>query len=84
MLALAAGDLAGLVRYNPLAPFMSALLALLVVQAVTSVLRTGTFREVGDGRVGLVVSRGVLIVAALQVVLWIARFGGFLGGPVPV
>jgi len=84
MLALASGDLHGLVRYNPLAPFMTALIVVLALQALASLLATGTFRRVGDGIVGLVVSRGMLVVAALEVVLWVARFGGFLGGPVPV
>jgi len=84
MLALASGDLHALLRYNPLAPFMSALLLVLVVQALASLLATGTFHRVGDGKAGMLVSRGALLIATLQVVVWIARFGGFLGGPVPV
>jgi hypothetical protein len=84
MLALASGDLHGLVRYNPLAPFMTALVVVLAVQAFSSLLATGTFRRVGDGRVGTLVSRGMIVVAALEVLVWVARFGGFLGGPVPV
>ena len=84
MLALASGDVHGLLQFNPLAPFMTALVVLLAVQAFSSVLKTGTFQRVGDGTIGMIVSRGVLVVAALEVVLWVARFGGFLGGPVPV
>ena len=84
MLALASGDLAGMVRYNPLAPFMTLLVVALAGQAFASVLATGTFRRVGDGALGLLVSRGVMVIAALEVLVWIARFGGFLGGPVPV
>lgn len=84
MLALASGDLHAFVRYNPLAPFMTVLLVILMVQALASVLATGTFRRVGDGKVGMLVSRGALVIASLEVVIWIARFGGFLGGPVPV
>jgi hypothetical protein len=84
MLALASGDLAGLLRYNPLAPFMTLLVVALAGQAFASVLATGTFRRVGDGAIGLLVSRGVMVIAALEVLVWIARFGGFLGGPVPV
>jgi hypothetical protein len=84
MLALASGDLAGLVRYNPLAPFMTLLVVALASQAFASVLATGTFRRVGDGAIGVLVSRGVMVVAVLEVLVWIARFGGFLGGPVPV
>jgi hypothetical protein len=84
MLALASGDLHGLVRYNPLAPFMTVLVVVLALQALSSVVTTGSFRRVGDGRVGTLVSRGMLVVAALEVLVWVARFGGFLGGPVPV
>jgi hypothetical protein len=84
MLALAAGDLHGLVRYNPLAPFMTMLVVALAGQALASVLTTGTFRRVGDGTIGLLVSRGVMVVGAREVLVWIARFGGFLGGAVPI
>jgi hypothetical protein len=84
MLALASGDLHGFLRSNPLAPLMTLLVVVLAVQAMASVLETGTFRRVGDGKIGILVSRGVLVVAALETVLWLARFGGFLGGPVPV
>lgn len=84
MLALASGNLHDFVRFNPLAPFMTALVVLLALQAMASVLATGTFRRVGDGKVGALVTRGVLVVATLEVILWVARFGGLLGGPVPV
>ncbi len=84
MLALFSGDLAAVLRYNPLAPFMTALVALLAFQALASVTTTGTLARTGDGAIGAVVSRGVLLVGALEVLLWLARFGGFLGGPVPV
>ena len=84
MLALLRGDIHGLVRYNPLAPFMSAMLAALCLQALSSVLATGTFRRVGNGTIGGIVALGMVTVAALEVLLWFARFGGFLGGPVPV
>jgi hypothetical protein len=84
MLALLHGDLHGFLHMNPLAPLMTGLVVALALQAFSSVLDTGTFRRVGDGKVGLLVSRGVLVVGVLEVLLWIARFGGFLGGPVPV
>jgi hypothetical protein len=84
MLALASGDLHGMVHFNPLAPLMTGLIVTLAVQAFVSVLTTGTFRYVGHGKVGAFVSRGMLIVAILELVVWFARFGGFLGGPVPV
>jgi Protein of unknown function (DUF2752) len=84
MLALASGDLHAFVRYNPMAPFMSAIVAVLAVQAFLFLLATGTFRRVGDGMVGVLVSRGAIVVGLVEFVIWLARFGGFLGGPVPV
>jgi hypothetical protein len=84
MLALAHGDLASFVRYNPMAPFMTLLITILVVQAFASVVATGTFKRVGDGGVGTFVSRGAIVIGVLEFVIWAARFGGFLGGPVPV
>lgn len=83
MLALVAFDLQSVVRFNPFAPLMSLLVAALVGQAMASLLTTGTFRRVGEGALGTVVSRGVIVVASLEVVLWLARFAGFFGGPVP-
>ena len=84
MLALASGDLHAFVRYNPMAPFMTLLIVVLAVQAFTSLLATGTFRRVGDGGVGTLVSRGAIVIATIEFAIWVARFGGFLGGPVPV
>jgi hypothetical protein len=84
MLALASGDLSSFVRFNPLAPFITALIVVLSVQAFASVLATGTFRRVGDGAVGTLVSRGALVIGTLEFAVWLARFAGFLGGPVPV
>jgi hypothetical protein len=84
MLALATGDLHGLLRYNPFAPLMSVLVAALVGQALSSLVTTGTFGRVGTGAIGQLVSRGVVVVATLEVLLWLARFGGLFGGPVPV
>ncbi len=84
MLALAHGDLGSLVRYNPMAPFMTLLITVLVVQAFFSLVTTGTFKRVGDGGVGILLSRGAIVIGVIEFVIWAARFGGFLGGPVPV
>lgn len=84
MLALGHGDLAGYLHLHPLAPLMSLLIAVLAVQAYASMLRTGTFREVGQGRSGWLLARAGLVLGVLEFALWIARFRGFLGGPVPV
>jgi hypothetical protein len=84
MLALFEGDVHGMLRFNPLAPFMTLIVAVVAAQAVVSLLRTGTFREVGTGAMATALSRGALVIAILEFVVWIARFQGFLGGPVPV
>lgn len=82
--ALLHGDLDGVLHYNPLGPVMAVLIGVLAAQSFVSVLVHGDFRAAGEGRVGLVVKRGIVLVGALEVVLWIARFFGVLGGPVPV
>jgi uncharacterized protein DUF2752 len=84
MLALASGDLHSFVRYNPFAPFMTLLVVLLAGQAFASLVTTGTFRRLGEGGVGTLVSRGAVVIGVLEFAVWVARFGGFLGGPVPV
>jgi len=84
MVALARGDLAGVLRSNPLAPLFTALVALLGVQALASIGRTGGLDEVASGRFGSRLARALVVVAILEVALWLARFGGLLGGPVPV
>ena len=44
----------------------------------------GDFRDAGSGRVGHVVKRLVIVVVVLEVVLWVARFFGALGGAVSI
>jgi hypothetical protein len=84
VLALIHGDLHGVLHYNPFGPVMAVLLGVLGVQAFASILTHGDFRGAGEGRVGLMVKRGIFIVIAFELALWIARFFGVLGGPVPV
>lgn len=80
VLALFSGDLRGMLRYNPFGPVMAAILGVLVVQAIVSMLLDGDLRRVG----GRVLTRIVMVVAALEIVVWVARFFGAFGGPVPV
>jgi len=84
VLALLRGDGADVLRYNPLGPAMALLLGVLGVQVLASIFKHGDVRNVGEGRLGSVVKRGILLVAVLEAVLWIARFFGAFGGPVPV
>ncbi len=84
VIALAHGDLHGVFRYNPLGPAVALLLGVLAAQSLSSVFRYGDFRAAGEGRLGSVAKRGLFVVCALEVILWVARFFGVLGGPVPV
>ncbi|HVJ90994.1 MAG TPA: DUF2752 domain-containing protein [Labilithrix sp.] len=84
VLALLHGDLAGVLRHNPIGPVVAVLAATLAVQAVRSVLVHGDSRAMGEGRVGYVVKRGIILCFGLEIVLWVARFFGAFGGPVPV
>jgi hypothetical protein len=78
------GDLHGVFRYNPLGPVAALFIGVLAIQSLVSVLVHGDFRDAGEGRLGRALKRGIFAVAGLEVVLWIARFFGVLGGPVPV
>lgn len=80
VLALVSGDLGGVVRNNPFGPVMAVVLAVLVVQTIRSVLRHGDLRGVGGTRL----TRVVVVLAVLETALWVARFCGAFGGPVPV
>lgn len=80
VLALFSGDLDGVLRNNPFGPVMAVVLGVLVVQTILSVLRHGDLRDVGGRRL----TRLVMVLAAFEVALWIARFCGAFGGPVAV
>lgn len=84
MVALVRRDFTSFVRYNPIAPLATALMVAYALWALRSLLAVGTLARVGEGRAGRVLLMATLGVAALEFVLWIARFAGFFGGPVPV
>jgi hypothetical protein len=84
VLALVSGDLHGVLRYNPLGPVVLLILGVLAAESLVSVLVHGDFRDAGEGLVGRVMKRAIVVVAVLEAALWIARFFGVLGGPVPV
>ena len=82
--ALLRGDLTGVLHMNPLGPVMALVLGLLAVEAIVSVLKTGDARRVGSTRAGRFLTRAPVVITVLDVILWIARFFGAFGGPVPV
>jgi hypothetical protein len=84
VVALVHGDWPGVLRYNPLGPVVAIFIGVLAAQSLVSLLIHGDFRDAGGGRVGLVVKRGLFVVVVLEIVLWVGRFFGAFGGPVPV
>jgi hypothetical protein len=84
VLALLHGDLHGVLAYNFLGPVAAGLIALLALDVLRSVFVHGDARAAGQGRLGGAIKLGVFVVAGLEVVVWVARFFGFFGGPVPV
>ncbi len=84
MLALALGDLRAVVRYNPVAPLAAVVVLAYAVQALASLLATGTLDRVGQGRLGALILRVALVAAVLEFLVWVGRFGGLFGGLVPV
>jgi hypothetical protein len=82
--ALAAGDLREVVHMNALGPILGAIALVLAVGSTLSVLRSGSTAAFVDSRGGRLLARVAIVVAILEVVLWIARFFGAFGGPVSV
>jgi hypothetical protein len=83
-LALFHGDFATAFRFNPLGPFVIAALAVLAGDALRLVARDGDLRAFADSKVAAWALKIVLGASVLQLVVWVLRFFGYLGGPVPV
>ncbi|MFO0740724.1 MAG: DUF2752 domain-containing protein [Labilithrix sp.] len=84
VLALFHGDVHGVLANNPLGPAAALLMGIFAAQAWLSLLKWGDLREAGQGRLAVLIKRMLYVLAALEFVLWIARFFGFFGGPVSV
>ncbi|MCW5817096.1 MAG: DUF2752 domain-containing protein [Labilithrix sp.] len=84
VLALLHGDLHGVLTNNPFGPAVALLVGALAAQCFVSILRWGDLREAVTGRAGAVMKRLFIALFVLEVALWIARFFGMFGGPVPV
>jgi hypothetical protein len=82
--ALAHLDLLGALHANPIAPFSMALLVFLAARVVYLVYRDGGTRHLGEAPWGQALVRALLVVVSLQIVVWVLRFFGLFGGPVPV
>jgi hypothetical protein len=82
-LALMRLDFAEAFRFNPVAPIVIAALGLMAIRAVALVFVEGNASRLDEG-VGRIFTRVMIIGTLVQVVVWIARFFGALGGPCPV
>lgn len=82
--ALLHGDLAQAFRYNPMGPVVIAALFVVAAESVFRVARYGNVQDLGTRGPARFAVRVLLVALVLQIVVWIARFFGFFGGPVPI
>jgi hypothetical protein len=82
--ALLHGDVLGALRMNPLGPVLAAIVACLGLLTTYHVLIDGTPNRLADTRLGRALPRAAIVVAILEIALWLLRFCGLFGGPVPV
>lgn len=82
--ALLHGDLAQAFRYNPMGPIVIAALFVIAAESVFRMARHGNVQDLGTQGSARFAVRVLLVALLLQIVVWIARFFGFFGGPVPV
>lgn len=81
-LAAVRGELAESFRLHPLAVLVTPTIAVILTRDLTGWVRRGTWGGGQRGGAGATVVAGALVAALLCV--WIARFFGLLGGPVPI
>ncbi|MGH7286340.1 MAG: DUF2752 domain-containing protein [Polyangiaceae bacterium] len=80
--ALLTGDFHG-VLVNPLGPLVAFGIGLLMARAIWLEYVDGHTRRL-DQAWGALVTRSLLVLALLELALWIFRWFGLFGGPVPV
>ena len=78
------GDVTGALQFNPIAPLFVIVLGGLAARAVWIAGRDGNLYALGRNVLGTWLVRALLAVLVLDVVVWVARFFGLFGGPVPV
>ena len=80
--ALAQGDFARALALHPLSPVMAPLMAAVLAQQGVGYIRTGA--RFGAGRVPRPLELFAALMGLLLIVVWVARFFGFFGGPVTI
>jgi hypothetical protein len=69
---------------NPLGPVLAAVALAFAAGSILSILNEGTAAPFVERRAGRLLARAGIVVAVLEIALWVARLFGALGGPVPV
>jgi hypothetical protein len=82
-LALLHGHLGDALRFHPLVPVVAPLVALVFAWNALSYVRDGRW-SAAEGAQGRWITRAAATLGALMLAVWVARFLGALGGPVPV
>lgn len=82
-LALLRGHLGEALRFHPLVLLVSPLVALVLTWNAVSYVRRGRWSAV-EGVRGRWITTAAAAIGALMLAVWVARFLGALGGPVPV
>lgn len=82
-LALAHGHLSEALRFHPLVPVVTPLVALAFGWNALSYVRRGRWAAV-EGLQGRWITRATAMLGAVMLAVWVARFLGALGGPVAV
>lgn len=82
-MALLRGDVAQAYQFHPVAIVLVPLLGVYAVASAVSYIRHGRSR-VDQVLSSLPVTVGLVLLLVLLIVVWIARFFGAFGGPVPV
>lgn len=78
------GDWQVALRLNPLGVVTSAWLVVGGLAALAAIFREGNLHRLSVGRGARRFFASLLLIAGLQVAIWLARFLGFFGGLVPV
>jgi hypothetical protein len=82
-LALLHGHLGDALRFHPLVPVVSPLVALVLAWNAFSYVRDGRW-SAAEGWRGRWITRVAATLGVMTLAVWVARFLGALGGPVPV
>jgi hypothetical protein len=82
-LSLLRGDLAGMLRFHPLAPLVLLFLGGYLGGNTLGFIKDGRWGQV-DERLGPRSNALLWLFVVLLFGLWVARFAGFFGGPAPV